>query len=239
MKRAVAILILLGCSAAPEEVFTPERRGEALVDDPRFTSSSFNPFQCTHCHSKTEAGEKLPGGPLAGAAKRPSFWNGRFYTLFEAVDFCQRQFMRGLPLDPKAPKTLDLYAYLVSIGDKGPTTARKFELILEVKDLPRGDATRGNGVWVGSCQSCHGAPHTGAGRLKPLQGDNPISIVPEETIKVHGKEGPNVVREAVIEKIRHGGFLEFAGVMAPFTPAQLSDTEVADVVTFLGLYDLK
>ncbi len=239
MRFVVAACLLVGCSSAPEDVFTPERRGEALVDDPRFTNSSFNAFQCTHCHTKTEPAGKLAGGPLAGAAKRPSFWNGRFYTLFEAVDFCQRQFMRGLPLDPKAQKTLDLYAYLVSIGDKGPTTARKFELVLEVKDLPRGDAGRGKDVWAKACRLCHGEPHTGVGRLKPLQGDNPFGIVPKDTIEFHSKDGPTITREVVIEKIRHGGFLEFAGVMTPFTAEQLSDTEVADVVTFLGLYDLK
>lgn len=242
MRRAsLAVLSLVAGCATETETVTAVQRGEALLDDRSFSGSSFNPFQCTHCHAKVTppAGKTLAGPVLAGAAKRPTFMNGRFLTLFEAVDWCQQTFMRGLPLDPKSPKALDLYAYLVSIGDKGPVAAQPFPIVLEVKDLPRGDAAKGAKVWEAACQGCHGAPHTGNGRLVPPVGDSPCSLVPEATIAFHGAEGPDVVRTVVIEKIRHGGFLGFAGRMPPFPTTALSDAEVSDLLTFLGLYDLR
>jgi len=241
MRRALAFVLLLGCTATEEQVVTPEQRGEALVDDRGFSDSSFNAFQCTHCHAKVTPppGRLLPAPPLAGAVKRPTFWNGRFLTLFEAVDYCQQQFMRGAPLDPTSKKALDLYAYLGSIAALGPTTAQPFPVLLEIKDLPRGDAAKGAQVWEAACKSCHGAPHSGTGRLKPPVGDSPVSVVPEETIAFHGADGPDVIRQVVIEKIRHGGFLGFSGRMPPYPTNVLTDAQVADLLTFLGLYDLK
>ncbi len=230
---AVMMVALAGCSSDPGEVTTTAvERGEKLVSDPGFAESRFNAFACTTCHAITTAkGRILPGAPLAGAARRPSYWGGRIATLSEAADECATKFMRAQPFAPAQQKWIDLWAYLASIGDKGPADAQPFEVVYRIVDLPRGDATSGGKVWDATCKTCHGAAKTGEGRI------GAASIVPADTIAEHGTDGPAIVRQVVIEKVRHGSYLGFAGVMPPFSQQALSDRQIADLLTYLGLYD--
>ena len=227
----------LGGSACSSSTITHESaalRGERDLDDPNaFSASKFAYFGCTQCHAKTSgaAGARIfPGAPLEGAASRPTFWSGRFDSLHDAIDECVTHFQRGDPLDVSAPHVVDLNAYLQSIGASGPTQAVPFTVIKVTKDLPPGDASRGNAVYDRACRSCHGEPHTGVGKL------GNASRIPEDTQSFHGADGPVVVREVVIEKVRTGSFLDFSGQMPPFSQELLSDGDVADVVAFLGLY---
>lgn len=231
MKRALFALAFLGCASDPGEVTTTAvERGARLSNDPGFAESKFNAFACTTCHGVDSA---KVGAPLAGAFRRPTFWGGRFTTLSEAVDECGTKFMRAEPLDPKKKKWIDLWAYLESIGDRGPKEPQPFEIVYAIADPPRGNADAGRAVWDNACKSCHGPPKTGEGRL------GTASIVPNDTVAEHGKDGPAIIRQVVVEKIRHGSYLGFPGVMPPFSKQALSDQQVADVVTYLGLHDLK
>jgi thiosulfate dehydrogenase len=231
--RILWVLALLGCASDPGVVTTTAvERGEKHASDPGFAESKFNAFACTTCHAR-DGGGMLPGAPLAGAARRPTFWGGRFTTLSDAVNECATKFMRAEPLDPRAKKWIDLWAYLDSIGERGPRDPWPFETVYRIVDLPRGNEAAGKTVWDGACRRCHGEPKTGAGTL------GTASIVPNDTIEEHGKEGADVVRQVVIEKVRHGSYLGFPGVMPPFSKQVLSDQQVADVLTYLGLHDLK
>jgi thiosulfate dehydrogenase len=226
-------LLLAACSETVE-TRTAEQRGEAIVSDPRgLSASQFNPFSCNTCHAKPgddTAARRFPGAPLAGATSRPTYWGGRFHSLADAVGECVTHFQRGTDFDPQSDPARDLYAYLLRIGQTGQTAAVPFTIVRSAADLPRGDAARGAGVWNVACRSCHGEPRTGAGRISDI-----ASIVPEATQTEHGKEGPDVVRVVVIEKIRHGSYLGFPGTMPPFSTETLSDAEVGDLIAYLGL----
>ena len=222
-------LTVVGCSSDPGEVTTTAaQRGEQLAGDPGFAESKFNFFACTTCHAE---GRVLPGAPLGGAVRRPTYWSGRITTLSEAVDECATKFMRAQPFTPDQRKWIDLYAYLESIADQGPALPQPFEVVYRITDLPRGDATNGAKLWDASCKTCHGVAKSGAGRI------GTSSVVPADTIAEHSKDGPAIVRQVVIEKIRHGSYLGFPGVMPPFSKQALSDAQVSDLLTFLGLHD--
>ncbi len=216
---------------------TAAERGEVLATTPAFSFSKFNAYSCTTCHSIAGSGDRLlPGAPLGGAFRRPSFWAGRFLTLQEAVDECARRFMRNVDFLPSGQKEIELYAYLESIADKGPTAAQAFEVAIETKDLPAGDAARGERTWGRACRTCHGDIKTGAGRIQAPGGGSPASIVPNDTLELHSKDGLPIARQVIIEKTRHGAYLGFPGVMPPFSRNVLSDADVSDLAAYLGLY---
>jgi thiosulfate dehydrogenase len=234
MRRALPLLFACVACTVTTTHETPEERGAKLADDPHALSASqFNALACSTCHAKPGDTRDvvLPGAPLEGAASRPSYWGGRFVSLYDSVAECATHFQRASSFDPTTPASDDLYAYLVSIGGTGPTGAQPFTVLRSVSDLPAGDAARGELTYSRACGSCHGAAHTGAGKIMTT-----ASTVPEDTQSFHGADGPTVVREVVIEKIRHGSYLGFAGVMPPFSTEVLSDSDVADLASYLGLY---
>jgi len=229
MKRALLVALLVGCSSDPEVVTTTAaERGEALTRDPAFAESAFNSFSCLTCHATD--GRIAPGAPLAGAARRPTYWGGRFTSLSDAVDECATKFMRSPPFAPAQQKWIDLWAYLDSIGNTGALVPQPFEVVYRITDLPRGDAANGGRVYDAACKTCHGAAKTGAGRI------GTASIVPNDTVTEHSKDGPAIVRQVVIEKVRHGSYLGFAGVMPPFSKQVLTDAQISDLLTLLGLF---
>jgi thiosulfate dehydrogenase len=231
LSATLIVAALSGCGSADEVTRTAVERGERLVSDPSITGSRFNQFACTTCHITTGTTTAiLPGAPLAGAARRPTFWNGRFLTLGDAVEECTQKFMRGGALDRTSQTWIDVYAYLDSIADRGPTTPQPFDVVQTINDLPSADAAAGAAIYDRACRTCHGAPRTGEGRLEVAV------VVPNETISEHGVDGPETVRKVVIEKVRHGSYLGFAGVMPPFSRETLSDNDVAALLTYLGLY---
>jgi thiosulfate dehydrogenase len=231
VKRWVA-LVVLGCASDPGVVTTTAvERGEKLASDPGFAESRFNSFACTTCHAVNAAPRILPGAPLGGAAKRPSFWGGRLTTLREAVEECAVKFMRSEPIDPSAKRWIDLWAYLESISEKGPKEAQPFTVVLNIVDLPRGSSDSGKKVYESACKTCHGAPNTGEGRL------GASATVPNDTVTEHGKDGASIVRQVVVEKVRHGRYLGFPGNMPPFSKESLTDQQIGDVLTYLGLHD--
>lgn len=240
--RVVALVVLVvvviaGCGQTTERTRTAAERGEALATTTSISPSRFNAYACTTCHAVTSAADRvLPAAPLGGAARRPNFWGGRLLTLQEAVDECARRFMRMTALDPGAREAIDLYAYLESIAEKGPSSAQPFDVAIATADLPAGDAARGARTWERACRQCHGEIKTGAGRITSAAGTTPASLVPNDTLDLHGKDGIPVARQVIIEKIRHGAFLGFPGIMPPFSRNVLSDADVSDLAAYLGLY---
>ena len=231
----LAAVLACACGTKTIDVYTtPQSRGEAMVESAAsLTASRFNAFACTTCHAKITApeGKVLPGAPLAGAARRTTFWGGRFITLEDSVDECLTHFMRGKALDRTSAQAVDLYAYLASIADKGPTDAQPFTVVVAIdQTLIKGDVAHGAKLWSSTCASCHGDVHTGAGRLITPAGEPQASLIPEETINAHEEKDR---RGVTIEKIRHGSFLGYAGTMPPFSRERLTDSDVADLVNYL------
>lgn len=241
VRMAAVLATALGCADDPRLAPLAER-GAELARDPRITRSQYNAFACVTCHAVTVAAQGtlvLPGAPLQGAARRPSFWGGEVVQLREAVERCWVSFMRGVPEDLDGPSGRAIDAWLLSLAPEGSeegTGAVRLSWPRTVRDLGLGDRTRGQRVWSRACARCHGAVGTGAGRISPS-----ASVIPQDTIREHcGRDFMSVgytniqayLRASVTEKTRHGSFQGYAGVMPPFATEVLSDDEMRDLTAF-------
>jgi thiosulfate dehydrogenase len=239
VRRALcaAALLLAGCGDVVRNAPLAER-GAQLARDPSVSRSQYNRFACLTCHAERAGdvgGRSLPGAVLAGAARRPTFWGGEVLHLREAVGRCWLYFMRGVPADLDGPTGDALYAWLAALseGDAGVTDPVPFTIPRTARDLPGGDAARGQRVYARACQSCHGAFGSGSGRAGPL-----VTIVPGDTLAEHCRgtppagvaDLPTYVRLVVYQKTRHGSFLGYGGTMPPFSTESLSDADLADIV---------
>lgn len=234
---AALFLPFSGCVTTVEK--TAEEAGAEGFADPRFAGApASNYASCATCHS---AGTPIPrttrifpGSPLAGVVARRHFWGGAEVDLGTAVNHCRSSFQGAPPLDRATEPARALYAFLLSLPQT-TTTDVPFTVLRSAIDLPPPavrDAARGEALYRAACATCHGAAHTGKGRLAPS-----IPVLPEDTIAEHTYLGTlTATRVVFIEKVRHGGFLGYGGVMPPFSLETLSDAELADLLDYLGVY---
>ncbi|WP_338276974.1 c-type cytochrome [Corallococcus caeni] len=223
-------LLLAGCGGA-----TPAAEyGEELFQDARLSDSQFNSFSCATCHATSatpEPDRMLAGYPLENVAFRRTWWGGYETDLLGAVNFCYLSFMRGVsPLTREDPKARALYEYLMRISPDTDAPALPFTVVKDIQDVPPGDAGRGGAVYRAACQTCHGATHTGEGRLTSF-----ASVLPEVTDDYDSLFPGTPRRLVVIEKLRHGSFFAVGGTMPLYSREALSDEDLSAVLAFLGL----
>jgi thiosulfate dehydrogenase len=170
---------------------------------------------------------------LAGAVERPIFWGGQVDSLLEAINACRYYFMGdSVPWNGREREAQALYAYLASLPLEAPET-QPFSLVLSAKNLPPGDATRGEDIYRRACNFCHGAITSGEGRL-----DTSTPILPEEPATVFQQKykfSAQQIRVAFIEKVRHGAFLGLYGRMPPYALETLSDDDLSALLAYLNL----
>jgi thiosulfate dehydrogenase len=208
--------------------------GEALFSDARLSESTFNRFSCATCHVTTPEApvDRLNSGhSLHNVAARPSWWGGYETHLLDAVNFCYVNFMRGVTkLEAEDPRSRALYEYLSRISPDASAPALPFTVVKDIQDVPRGDVARGEAVYRAACQECHGATHTGEGRLTEL-----ASLLPEVT-RDYDRLFPGIPHGlVVIEKVRHGQFFGVGGNMPPYGTEALSDADLGALLAYLGL----
>lgn len=229
MIRALPLTLLLaGCSSAPDapHVSAAERGAQLFESDAGVT------FACATCHPGALADESriYPGADLHGATKRASFWGGQVNDLLRAVNDCRSIFQgAGDELSADEPDAVDLYAFLVSLD--GPGEAVPFGIVRSVSDLPSGRASRGAAVYDQACRTCHGELHTGDGAVGAI-----APALPEHPLLEHATYPEDQRRLIFVEKVRHGAFLGYSGVMPPFSSEVLSDRDLSDLLSFFELY---
>jgi thiosulfate dehydrogenase len=228
---APMVLLVFAACSGPETLTAADQGRELMSDSRTTTNTPLNVFRCTSCHA-VDAKPFLPGAPFRGMVARPSYWGGEQTDLLASINLCRFLFMgssKDWSKDDNEAKAT--YAYLFSLKTDKPE-AHPFSVVRDIYDLPLGDPVRGRVVFDGACKSCHGARSTGAGRLK-----NTYPILPEDTIRDHAYlNSKAATRMAFIEKVRHGPFLGYGGIMPPFSTEVLSD---ADVSALLGYFDLR
>ena len=228
---SLLLLSLFPAGCGPVEAVD---RGRELFSDARLSVSPSNVFACSTCHAIEPHGVTPPDGlhrpgyTMAGAAGRPSFWGGNLTTLFDAVNFCVTEFMRGDKLSESDTAGLALLAYLRSISP-APDPAQPVTLVQNIDatymaSLPAGDARRGESAYRAACGFCHGDIHTGSGRLGTY-----VSEIPDDTVATFGSQA----RAVIAEKVRHGKFFGIGGNMPLYSRESLADTELADILAYL------
>ena len=225
----VVAMVALGAGCGP---MSAKDAGAQLFADPRFSGSDVNAFSCATCHAVGDAGSRIyPGLPLTDVVARSRFWGGTSTSLLDATNSCIAFFMRGQPITREEPKARALYEYLASTSAEpvGSKPALPLTIVENVTTLARGNPSRGSDVWDAACKSCHGAPHTGDGRLTES-----ASKVPEDSADFAESVG-FPLDLVVIEKVRHGAFFGVGGTMPPFPVEQLSDEDLGALIAFLGL----
>jgi thiosulfate dehydrogenase len=230
----VGAFVTAACETEPQDASAVDH-GRALYDGTApATPSKLNIYACKTCHAKTRADQGarvLTGAPLGGVTLRPRWWGGAEADLLRAVNHCRSQFLHApQPWSADAIEARALWAFLLDLP-QDVTTQSPFTIATLALDLPAGDPKRGAVVYAAACQPCHGALHTGQGRLASR-----ISILPEEAVTNHKGYSAALMRVAFVEKVRHGSYFGFAGDMPPFAREVLSDADLAGVLAWLGLY---
>jgi thiosulfate dehydrogenase len=228
-RALVALVLVAGCGSRPALDY-----GRALFDDATVSSAPSNPFKCSTCHETTVAPTKqLPGYVMHDSAVRLAWWGGSVQTLLDATNQCVTQFMRGKPLAADDDKGRALFVYLASLSPDASAPTLPLTVVQNIVDVPSGDATQGKQTWDQSCGNCHGAPHTGDGRLSDV-----VSLVPDDSIQAHGTDPKTGARPVVIEKVRHGKFFNVGGNMPLFSVEAMSDAQLGDVLAYLEMFGL-
>jgi thiosulfate dehydrogenase len=179
--------------------------------------------------------ERTPGfsgAPLGGVTLRTSYWGGQENDLLRSINDCLYYFMfASTPWTGQEEEAIQIYAFLETLEDEGDGSPQGFT-IGPVADPPEGDAARGETVYANACASCHGTKSTADQRLLPT-----APTLPDETLANHpAPEYTDKDRRLVfVEKIRHGGFFGYGGQMPPLSLEVLSDEDLADLLTYLGV----
>ncbi|HET7852527.1 MAG TPA: c-type cytochrome [Methyloceanibacter sp.] len=231
---AALVLALAGCTTehvTKTQVVkgTAIDHGKALFSDHESSPSATNTFSCATCHlsEAMDDGRILPGAALGGAVDRPTFWGGQENDLLRAINDCRFYFMDA----PKPWKADDedakaIYAYLSSLPKD--TAAAPFTVTKAATDVATGDANVGADVFARACAACHGALHTGKGRLAALAPRLPDDASPSLAAANR--------RVIFVEKVRHGTFLGYGGIMPPFSEETLDDDQIAGLLAYFALY---
>lgn len=233
MSRALLLVAVALAAACPAPGPVPAAEyGRQLFSDPTFSDSEFNAFSCATCHAGDAPveGRIYSGAPLVDSAFREAWWGGYAARYLDAVNHCAVFFMRRVrPMDRDDVKGRALYEYLVSISPSRDEPALPLTVVENVTTVPRGDPRRGEQVYEAACKHCHGAPHTGEGRL-----DEYVDVIPEASVAFAEENGfePSLV---VIEKVRHGQFFGVGGNMPFFSLEALSDEDLGALIAYLGL----
>jgi thiosulfate dehydrogenase len=167
------------------------------------------------------------------AAVRAAWWGGTVTTLLDATNQCVVQFMRGKALAPDDDKGRAIFVYLESLAPDASADTKALTVTQNIVDVPSGDATRGKMWWDQGCGNCHGAPHTGDGRISDV-----ASLVPDDSLAAHGTDPKTGARPVVIEKVRHGKFYNVGGNMPLFSLEALSDAQLGDILAYLEGFGL-
>lgn len=238
-RAALAAALLVACSSEAEVQTKVVRgtavdHGRALFNGEVGSGSPLNDYACSTCHlAEPDAGDTrmLTGATLAGAPLRPTFWGGQENDLLRSINNCRFYFMlNSQPWAAEDEEAEATYAYLVSLpgGDAG---AQSFTVVSGVTDVAPGDGARGAQVFASACSACHGAAHTGEGRISER-----APTLPEQTLMDHVGYSADDKRLVFVQKVRHGGFMGYGGTMPPFSLEALSDAQLGDLLSFLGLY---
>lgn len=230
---AALVSLFSGCPDPEVQLVevTAVEEGRKRYSDADLSDAPGNRLACVDCHADNDDDARfLPGGSLVGVTKRTSFWGGQENTLLRSINNCLYFFMSASePWTGEEDEAINLYAYLESLeGSEEPVSVTIGELV----DPGEGSSQAGKEAYDRACGNCHGSKTSAAGRLVPS-----APTLPEETLANHpDPDYDDAERRLVfVEKTRHGGFLGYGGQMPFFSLETLSDEDLADILSYLGV----
>ena len=230
------VATLAACDADPAPSEPPgsaAAHGLWLFGSPTTSPAASNTYACSTCHRITPQIADvlaLSGAPLAGSVFRTQFWGGAERDFLPAINLCRTWFMgASTPWSAQDKDAQALWAWLETLPAGLPDPV-SFTVVASVKPLPPGDATQGPTVWQRACAYCHGAAHTGKGRISAQ-----ATILPSDFLVGHTKYSADERRLIFAQKVRHGPFLGYGGRMPPFSLEVLPDADLAAVIAWLQL----
>jgi thiosulfate dehydrogenase len=229
MFRFAALMVAVsGCTISAKDY------GRQLLDDSSVSNAQSNAFRCTTCHELLATPQHIrPGYTLYDVVNRASWWGGFEITLLDSINQCVVNFMRGQPLQPGDEQARSILVYLESISPDASAPARPITIVQNIVDVPSGDPAMGKQIYDDGCANCHGAPHTGKGRIS-----DKASLVPDDSIMAHGTDPVMGARPVLIEKTRHGKFFMVGGNMAPYSLEVLTDMQLGALLGYLEQFGL-
>jgi mono/diheme cytochrome c family protein len=205
--RLIGAVLLIGCGGAVS--------GAQVFEQPL---EGGNTFACATCHALSEPDPvRRAAHPLAGAAKRPSWKNGRVTRFIDAVNSCVTEWQGASPFTADDPRYVALLAHLE--GER--SEALTFEIVAPPAQLGGGDARRGEALFETSCALCHGAGGRGSERGPNLAGTHPTAEYVARRIRTSGSASSAVYPGLT------GGRMPF------WAKDRLSDPELLDLVAFV------
>ena len=235
-KALVAGAVALTVSSACEPPLVKKsafEHGQALFATPGLGLTE-SEYACTTCHdgASVAPGLRKVGAPLAGVTERPSFWGGSEVDLLRAVNHCVVDFLGGTAFQGSEVEAEALWAYLDGNSEEGAGAEPvSFTTDPTPPNLTAGDAAAGAPLYDAVCATCHGAAF---GASAPISA---APLLPEQTLAEHPppEYTPEEQRFVFIQKTRYGRYYNYGGRMPPVSLEVLSDSELADLLAYLGL----
>ncbi len=222
-KRRLLSLLWVGLGACSSEV-VPTLRGNPdgqTVYLTRFDDG--NTFACATCHALAEPasdGVRRVGHPIGDAAARPSFKNGQYTSLRDAVNTCVTEWMLAPALPEDDSRWLALEDFLQSQAP-AQAAAIRYQRVEPPADLSGGDAEAGMTLFNSTCSSCHGLDAKGTPQAPALYRTGLSRATIAKRVRTSGPANSNTYPGLT------GGRMPFWGA------DRLSEAELRDVVAFV------
>lgn len=224
MKRPARYRVVLSAVCAVIACLTsPSPAADAPAGTASHGRKIYTERGCAQCHAASPAEEERSdallraGHPLAGAAYRGSWWNGKITT--DAGDASDRCFKTFIDPNSEGLEAAERKALVLFMQELGSETGISPLTLLRRNsgdvDLRTGDVTRGRDLYRRSCVSCHGGKDAAASE----------SFV----VKTASALSPGQVADL----IRRGGQL-----MPFFQIDRLTAAQVADIAVYIESYKL-
>ena len=219
MHRSTHVLVLAAILTACGDSSSID--GETLYAMPQ---ADGNTFACATCHALTEPADDnyiRPGHPIADAIRRPTFKNGTFTEMRDAVNICRVEWMAALPWAEDDANWIALRTFLESQAPSGPADP----LVIQRVDPPvpptGGDPDVGRQLFNGRCIVCHGMDGVGTQRAPRIAG---LGLMPDyvtSRVRTSGATDSNA-------------YTGLTGGRMPFWSAdRVSDDELRDIAAYV------
>jgi mono/diheme cytochrome c family protein len=183
-----------------------------------------NTFTCATCHAVTETdadGLRRPGHPIGDAAARPTYKNGKYSSMLDAVNTCLDEWMGAETWSADDSRWVALRGWLEGLAPRTSAPALEFAIVKAPSAVSGGDPVAGHALFDRSCAVCHGLGGAGTERGPSITGRGYETDFVAERIRTSGAPDSRA-------------YAGLTGGRMPFWAAdRLTDAEVLDLAEYV------